>query len=216
MKGRASSARHSIKRLAVKCGAPLYRRFLSTDFCLFARALCKSPRGTGSACPSSRYLARTMAREAARAPRGLIVELGAGTGVVTRALLEQGIAADRLIVIERSPLLAAHLRKKFPQVRIVEGDAAHLGRLLAGLGLASADVTAVVSSLPLKSLPPTAVARIGRELDRVLPEGTLFVQFTYSLRAEEVGWRHTARCVRSRTVWRNVPPARVNSFAWGC
>ncbi|MDA8390630.1 MAG: methyltransferase domain-containing protein [Gammaproteobacteria bacterium] len=216
MKDRKSRTGHNLKRWAAKYGAPVYRHLLSADFSLFVRALCASPRGTGSACPSSRYLARTMAREAVRAKPGLVVELGAGTGVVTRALLEQGITPDHLVVIERSPLLAAHLREKFPHVRIIEGDAARLGQLLAGRGLAAADVTAVVSSLPLKSLPAISVARIGRELNRVLPAGTLFVQFTYSLRAGEVGWRHTARCVRSRTVWRNVPPARVNSFAWGC
>ncbi len=216
MIGQASAASGRRKHFASKYWTEAWTRFASRDICLFARALCAWPRGTGAACPSSRHLARTMAREAARAGSGLIVELGAGTGAVTRALLAQGIAPDRLVVVERSALLAAHLREKFPDVCVVQGDAARLGASFAHLGLDPSEVTAVISSLPLRSLPAATVARIGLELDRLLAEGTLFVQFTYSLRAEEVGWGHTARCVRSRTVWRNVPPARVNSFAWGC
>lgn len=216
MKGRVSPAGLSRTQSAVANLAGVWQRFQSSEICIFMRALCAWPQGIGSACPSSRYLARAMAREAAQVRDGLIVELGAGTGAVTRALLDQGIAPDRLVVIERSALLVAHLREKFPDIRIVEGDAAHLHQILDRLGFGPGHVGAVISSLPLRSLPAATVVRIGQALDRVLSAGTLFVQFTYSIGAEEVGWRYTAHCLRSCMVWRNIPPARVNSFAWGC
>lgn len=181
------------------------------DLRLFVRALCHGPQAMGAACPSSRYLANYMAAQAVSAARGLVVELGAGTGVITQALLDHGLSADQLIVVERSPLLVKHLRVRFPQLTVLEGDAARLVELLGR----RERVSTVVSSLPLRSLPQATVDRIGHELDAVLPKGATFIQFTYNLRCRAVDWAQEITCMRSRTIWRNVPPARVNIFAWG-
>ncbi|WP_297387887.1 hypothetical protein [Acidiferrobacter sp.] len=183
-----------------------------TDLRLFARAICSGPQAVGAACPSSRRLADYMASQAVSVCRGYIVELGAGTGVVTASLLEHGIAPERLIVVEKSALLAAHLKGRFPDVTILEGDAADLASLL---GWRAQRVSAVVSSLPLKSLPKSTVDQIGSALDAILPKGATFIQFTYSLRCRAIDWAQEVTCLHSRTIWRNVPPARVNVFAWG-
>ena len=182
------------------------------DLRLFARAICSGPQAVGAACPSSRHLADYMASQAVAAPRGYIVELGAGTGVVTASLLAHGIAPERLIVVEKSALLAAHLRERFPDVTILEGDAADLADLL---GWRAQRVSTVVSSLPLKSLPKSTVDQIGSALDAILPKGATFIQFTYSLRCRAIDWAQQITCLHSHTIWRNVPPARVNVFAWG-
>ena len=182
------------------------------DLRLFARALCSGPQAVGAACPSSRRLADYVASQAMAASKGDIVELGAGTGVVTASLLNHGIAPERLIVVEKSALLAAHLRERFPDVTILEGDAADLASLL---GWRAQRVSAVVSSLPLKSLPKSTVDQIGLALDAILPKGATFIQFTYSLRCRAIDWAQEITCLHSRTIWRNVPPARVNVFAWG-
>ncbi|ANB72670.1 hypothetical protein AYM40_10030 [Paraburkholderia phytofirmans OLGA172] len=63
---------------------------------------------------------------------GLVVELGAGTGAVIQALLDHGIQADRLLIIERSAALVTHLRSRFPRLRIIQGDAGTLGDFFAG------------------------------------------------------------------------------------
>ena len=183
-----------------------------TDLRLFARAICSGPQAVGAACPSSRRLADYMASQAVSASRGYIVELGAGTGVVTASLLDHGIAPERLIVVEKSALLAAHLKERFPDVIILEGDAVDLASLL---GWRAQHVSAVVSSLPLKSLPKSTVDQIGSALDAILPKGATFIQFTYSLRCRAIDWAQEITCLHSRTIWRNVPPARVNVFAWG-
>ena len=199
-----SLGKNTLRRLA---GA-----IFPTDLRLFARALCSGPQAVGAACPSSRRLADYMASQAVTASKGYIVELGAGTGVVTASLLDHGVAPGRLIVVEKSALLAAHLKERFPDVTILEGDAADLATLL---GWRAQRVSAVVSSLPLKSLPKSTVDQIGSALDAILPKGATFIQFTYSLRCRAIDWAQEITCLHSRTIWRNVPPARVNVFAWG-
>src|SRR5258707_12647936 len=95
----------------------------------------------------------TLARMQGR--MGHVIELGAGTGEVTKALLAAGIAPHRLALVERDPELAGFLRQNFPGPQIIEGDAAHLPGLLVANGVEH--IAAVVSSLPLLSLPSDAL-----------------------------------------------------------
>jgi phosphatidylethanolamine/phosphatidyl-N-methylethanolamine N-methyltransferase len=176
---------------------------------LFALETLKSPLEMGAICPSSGSLAQQVARQLPVDLPGKVVELGAGTGVITRALLRHGVPAHDLVAVERSPVLARRLRRSLPQITVAEGDAAHLAWLL---GSQRSQVRAVVSGLPLRSLPRPAVAMILSSLDDALAAGGLFVQFTYALRAplERVP-EHFTR-LASRIVWRNFPPARVDVF----
>src|SRR5438552_1441356 len=105
---------------------------------LFLKRWLRRPLAMGAVVPSGRLLAEAMAEttKAVLADRpGHVVELGAGTGEVTKALLAAGIPAERLALVERDPELARFLRGHFPagagRPRIIEGDAARLPRLLA-------------------------------------------------------------------------------------
>src|SRR5215207_8736368 len=93
---------------------------------LFARELISQPAAVGAVWPSSSQLAKGMAACVPADGKGSIVELGGGTGAVTQALLERGIAPERLLVVERSPAFVQHLRARFPSVKVVEGDATKL------------------------------------------------------------------------------------------
>src|SRR3977135_1255310 len=107
---------------------------------LFLKRWLRRPFAMGAVVPSGRLLAEAMAdtTKAVLAGRpGYIVELGAGTGEVTKALLAAGIAPERLALVERDPELARFLRRHFPGPRIIQGDAARLPRLLADHGVAS-------------------------------------------------------------------------------
>lgn len=183
---------------------------------LFLKRWLRRPFAMGAVVPSGRLLAEAMAGSTLAAIEGRtghVVELGAGTGEVTKALLATGIPAQRLALIERDPELAAFLRRHFPGPRIIEGDAARLPRLLADNGIAS--IAAVVSSLPLLSLPAEVVAGIVQGTFEALPRGAALVQFTYgptppvprSLR-ESLRLEGTS----GRRIWRNVPPAVVWTF----
>jgi len=167
----------------------------------------KSPTRIGAVVPSSRHLARAMAREVAGVGQGVIVELGAGTGSVTRALVEAGIPRERLVVVERDPDLYRLLKQHFPELTILKGDARELRRLLAPLGIREA--AAVVSSLPLISIPKLTRTRILAECFALLGDGQPLIQFTYGpvspIDRERLGviGRLAAR------VWKNLPPASV-------
>src|SRR5690606_27501302 len=85
---------------------------------LFLQELCATPGSIGAICPSSRYLASQMARQVPVDDSGLIIELGAGTGAITQALLDHGIAPERLLVVEYSGSFVQRLRTRFPQIKV--------------------------------------------------------------------------------------------------
>jgi phosphatidylethanolamine/phosphatidyl-N-methylethanolamine N-methyltransferase len=175
----------------------------------FFRSLIENPRLTGAVAPSGPHLARAMARAASGCGAGLVVELGPGTGPVTRALIEAGIARERLVLVEFDPGFCRLLSQRFAPVRVIQGDAFDLARTLAPL--AGQPVAAIVSSLPLlNSPPPRRAALIEQAFDLMGPAG-LFVQFTYGLRSPIP----RQACVNRYSghaggpIWRNLPPARV-------
>jgi phosphatidylethanolamine/phosphatidyl-N-methylethanolamine N-methyltransferase len=188
----------------------------SAGTALFLKRWLRRPLAMGAVMPSGRLLAEAMARTTKSVLEdrpGHVVELGAGTGEVTKALLAAGIAPERLALVERDPELAIFLRRHFPGPRIIEGDAARLSRLLADHGVGS--VAAVVSSLPLLSLPAGVVNGIVGGVFEVLPRGAALVQFTYGPTPP------VPRALRERLhldgahgkrIWRNVPPAVVWTF----
>lgn len=171
----------------------------------FVLELIRQPGKIGAVCSSSPILAQTMAKQVPLDRHGLVVELGAGTGAVTSALLERGIAPERLLVIEQSSAFVQHLRHRYPQITILRGDAAELERYVP----AGATVAAIVSSLPLRSLSSEEVTLITTQWRQLLPRKGRVVQFTYDLRGLT---RRTCQGFveqSGQVVWRNLPPARV-------
>ena len=161
--------------------------------------------GIGAIVPSSPHLAETMAGFIDPDRDGPVVELGPGTGVVTKAILNRGIAADRLTSIEYCEDFARLLRTRFKDVSIVRGDAYDLA---ASLGQ-HAPLAAVVSSLPLFTSPPAKRrALILDALDRLAP-GAPFIQFSYALVAPVKEERGLFTVSSSGWIWNNMPPARV-------
>ncbi len=183
---------------------------------LFLKRWLRRPFATGAVVPSGRLLAEAMAataRAAIDGRPGHVIELGAGTGGVTKALLAAGIAAERLVLVERDPEFATFLRRHFDGPRILEGDAARLPRLLAEHGIAP--VAAVVSSLPLLSLPAEVVNGIVAGAFEALPRGAALVQFTYGPKPpipRALRERLHLDGAHGRRIWRNVPPAVVWTF----
>jgi phosphatidylethanolamine/phosphatidyl-N-methylethanolamine N-methyltransferase len=136
-----------------------------------------------------------------------VIELGPGTGVVTQALLERGVAPERIVSIEYSADFCRLLEKRFTGVKIIEGDAYALERSLNGC--IAGPVSAVISSLPLLTQPPARRSGlIQASFDRLAP-GQPFIQFSYGLASPVPP--DTALFSTSHTGWvmKNVPPARV-------
>jgi len=170
----------------------------------------RAPISTGAVAPSSRHLAGAMARQAlaqAAIDDAPIIELGGGTGSVTEALLAAGLAPDRLIVVERDVRLFQVLRRRFPMLRIVQGDAGNLVDLMAGLGITRA--SSVVSGLPLLNMPMAVRRRIVDQSFALLGSGGAFVQFTYGFISPVAFAEHGLIGRVATRIWRNLPPAAV-------
>jgi len=183
---------------------------------LFLKRWLRRPLAMGAVVPSGRLLAEALALTAVaemKGREGHVIELGAGTGEVTKALLAAGIPANRLALVERDPELAAFLRRHFRGPQIVEGDASRLLQLLSGAGVSK--IATVVSGLPLLSLPSDVVTGIVHGVFEALPRGAALVQFTYGP-APPVpkALRENLHLVgaHGRRIWRNVPPAVVWTF----
>jgi phosphatidylethanolamine/phosphatidyl-N-methylethanolamine N-methyltransferase len=183
-------------------------QFATSDALHFFRAWISNPLRVASITPSSPALARLMV--AAIGPHtGPVIELGPGTGVFTRALLGQGVAEADLVLVEKGAEFADVLAGRFARASLLCIDAAEIGA--ATLPFA-APVGAVVSGLPLLSMPAGKVAAILAGSFVHMREDGAFYQFTYGprcpvptaileglgLKAERVG----------RTL-RNIPPAAV-------
>ncbi len=179
------------------------------DETAFLRRLIENPRLTGAVAPSGPFLSRAMARAVGDVGEGLVVELGPGTGPVTKALIEHGVARENLVLVEYDPSFCRMLRQRFQPARVVQGDAYDLEKTLAAF--AGAPIAAIVSSLPLLNQPPALRAKLIDDAFALMgPEG-VFVQFTYGLdspapRTTCVN-KYSGHC--SPPIWRNLPPARV-------
>ncbi len=172
----------------------------------------RDPLRTASVMPSSRELAAAMLAELPANTRR-VIELGGGTGALTRALLGYGIRADALLVLELNEELHAHLRARFPQVRVLLGDAQQLPLMAAENGfLAQGPADAIVSGLGLLSMPRETQAAILEAAFSCLRADGHFVQFTYGPQppvADEVARKLGLQVRRGTFVLRNVPPATV-------
>jgi len=180
------------------------------DAMLFQLLWLRNPLSIGAVAPSSDYLARAIANQVALDCPGVVVELGGGTGSITRALLTRVADPADLVVIEREPMLCTRLITRFPGIRVICGNARDLRKLLTEAGIGP--VRAVVSSLPLLSLSHSTRRQVLEEAFTVLAREGVFVQFTYGV-LSPVGSSHARKAgiIGRRTGWvlRNLPPATI-------
>ncbi len=182
-----------------------------SEYLMFLRELARSPLRTAALAPSSEALAALMVSEID--PRsGVVVELGPGTGRITEALLARGVPEERVIVVEANPRFARLLKRRFPRALVRIDKAEWLSRDPLPH---AAEISAVISGLPLPALGPFAQAKILRDWFAKLPRAPGFFQFTYApvspvapARLHDWG----LDCVRLGTVMLNMPPATVYRF----
>jgi phosphatidylethanolamine/phosphatidyl-N-methylethanolamine N-methyltransferase len=173
----------------------------------FIRSWIEKPISTGAVMPSSRVLARAMARYVDPESNGPVIELGPGTGPVTQALVRQGIDPARLVLVEFNPDFCRLLRARYPAATVVQGDAYRLRRLLDGY--VDEPAAAVVSGLPLVTKPLRTRLRLISDAMTLLAVGAPFVQFTYAMVPPIPRGLSGMRAEASELIWMNLPPARV-------
>ena len=173
---------------------------------LFFRRWLANPLQMGSIIPSSPALCRRVAALVTRAPEEVVLELGAGTGVVTRALLAAGVPAERLVVVEIVPEMAAHLRQALPGVTVLCGDAFALPKLLPPH--LHGRVGTAICGIPLVLLPLEQQRRFVQAVEAVAP-GRGFLLYSYCV-TSPLPWRALGlRAERRAWTPLNFPPASV-------
>jgi phosphatidylethanolamine/phosphatidyl-N-methylethanolamine N-methyltransferase len=173
----------------------------------FFRTWATSPLKMGSVTPTSRALADLMVKHAHPDPAGYVLETGPGTGVVTEALIRAGIPPQRIVSLEYDKGFCRLLRKRFPKVHLLQGDALDLDTALADFR--DVKFSAALSGIPLLNLPKAKRAPylLGL-LDRLVPGGVVS-QLSYSLTPpqEPIAGRLAVR--KSKWVTANFPPGRA-------
>ncbi|UFX45350.1 methyltransferase [Bradyrhizobium sp. 41S5] len=173
----------------------------------FLRSWIEKPLHMGAVMPSGRLLARTMAQYVDREAEGPVVELGPGTGAITNALIEHGVDQKRLVLVEYNPGFCALLRERYPQAKVVQGDAYRLRDTL--WDVLKSPASAVVSGLPLVTKPMLTRLKLVRDAFLALAPGAPFVQFTYSVAPPIPKSLPGVSTEASERIWMNLPPARV-------
>ncbi len=173
------------------------------------------PTRTGAIAPSSQYLARTMVEWIDLPKAKTVLEYGPGTGVFTSRILERMPADARFVAIELNSKLAALFRQRHPNLILVEDSVANVGAICEKHGLEQVDC--IVCGLPWASFPESLQTRILDQMMTVMSSHGQFVTFAYlqglllppGRRFAALLPKYFTHVSKSRTVWRNLPPAFV-------
>ncbi|MBX2800252.1 MAG: hypothetical protein KTR31_21410 [Myxococcales bacterium] len=180
----------------------------------FLRQFLSKPVEIGALAPSGRQLARLMVSASELEPDHVVVELGAGTGPVTQAILDAR-AEGPLVSLEPNATLAGLLRRRFPEVDVDERPAQQLPEILQERGWGSVD--RFVSSLPFAIWPEELQNDVLDAVVATMAPGGRMVTFSYlqsqllpaSARLREQLTRRFSSVRRTRVAWMNLPPALV-------
>ena len=173
----------------------------------FFKTWMTSPLKMGAVSPTSRALARLMVETSTLDRDGYALELGPGTGVVTEAMLEWGMPAERIVAVEYDKDFSTLLRQRFPKVNIINGDALDLETTLGEFRTTT--FSSVLSGVPILTLPKAKrIGYVEGALDRAQPGGNM-TQLSYSLKPPQdaVPGRFTVE--KSKWIAFNLPPGRV-------
>jgi len=184
---------------------------MSGDAALFFGLWLRRPLHIAAITPSSTRLAAVMADLVDLSCPGPVLELGAGTGSLTRGLLRRGCSPERIVALEREARLAATLRREIPGITTIVGDATALADHLADRGIDR--LCAVVSSLPIKWFSLAAQRAVVLPcLSRLGPSGR-FLQMTNAVTSPVAIGPLGIAGRRIAHVWSNLPPAQIWAYS---
>jgi len=175
---------------------------------------------TAAISPSSIHLASAMLEPLPPRRVRIVVELGAGTGAITRVLLDELSPDATLLVFEINRRFFSYLKRNFsdPRLVLINSSAEHLDSELRRRGHHQVD--AVVSSLGLGFMSELQRHALFKRLLPFLHQNTVLTQYQYihglqfaNGRLRRLSLRPLLHryfgSVESRIIWRNLPPAWV-------
>jgi len=179
---------------------------VANDASVFFGLWLQKPLRIAAANPGGKRPADAIAACVDLSRPGPVLELGAGTGSLTRGLLRAGCRPERIIALEREPRLVAVMRRESPAMTVIEGEATRIGEHPAIRGR---QLCAVISSLPIKWFSTIEQFAVVRPcLDRLGPGGS-FIQLTnaFSSPLSEAQLGIVGREIGR--VWLNLLPAQI-------
>lgn len=163
--------------------------------------------GVGALLPTSSVTARRMA-DVIDPSSGLpVLELGAGTGVITKAILERGVRPRDLVSIEYAPHFCDILRERFAEVDVRNGDVFELDTVLADRHDQMFD--SVISAVPMLSFPLERRIDLMKNLLGRLPPGRPVIQITHGPLSPLPAMPELYTIAHFDFVVRNLPPAQL-------
>nr|WP_278116387.1 methyltransferase domain-containing protein [Mesorhizobium sp. WSM4875]WIE94777.1 methyltransferase domain-containing protein [Mesorhizobium sp. WSM4875] len=176
----------------------------------FFRCWQRDKRGVGAVMPTSVHAARRMA-SVIRPSSGLpVLELGAGTGVITRAILERGVRPQQLVSVEYSKDFYQRLKRCFPDVDVRLGDVFSLDEVLAERNGEQFDC--VISAVPLLSFPMVKRIALLENLLARIPAGAPVIQITYGPLSPVIKMPERYVVSHYDFIIRNIPPAQLWTY----
>ncbi|OHV63492.1 SAM-dependent methyltransferase [Mesorhizobium sp. LCM 4577] len=139
-----------------------------------------------------------------------MLELGAGTGVIIKAILETGIKPQQLVSVEYSEDFHHRLRRQFPDVDVRLGDAFSLDQVLAERK--SEQFDCVISAVPLLSFPMERRIALLEDLLARIPVGAPVIQITYGPLSPVIKMPDRYIVSHYDFVVRNIPPAQLWTY----
>lgn len=184
----------------------------------FLARFAARPTQVGALFPSSRELAEAMLEGIELKSGDIVIEFGPGTGAFTEAVLERLPEGAKYLGIERDPHFHGHLEDRFPGIDFHHGSAEELPDLLSHRGWEKPRL--ILSGLPFASMPLEIQELILTATRDTLHEEGEFRTFTYpvcwylsgSMRFRKVALNHFGEHRKSRTIHKNIPPAKVLSY----
>src|SRR5687768_14494772 len=178
----------------------------------FLQAFLKNPAKVGSIAPSSPELALKMLEGIEPAADNVVIELGVGTGAITK-FIQDIVPDDRSYLgIELDSSLVRLLRENFPEMNIVCGNAMETEAIHNRSGLGK--VGYIVCCLPFVSLPAKVRSGVLDQVDKYMQQGCEFRTLQYAhgyylpsaIKFRDLMRSRYGKEKRSSLVVKNVPP----------
>jgi phosphatidylethanolamine/phosphatidyl-N-methylethanolamine N-methyltransferase len=177
------------------------------EMLFFLRRWVRHPLRLGAVIPSSKALTTLVAEQVKMRPDRIVVELGPGTGCLTRSLLEAGVPKERLFVVELDPELCAYLKRALPEVQVIHGNACDLPSLIPQKY--HGGVSTVISGIPMTTLSHDIQRSIINAAFSLMDKEGELLQYTYRPISPIPAGRLGLSKKRVGVIFRNLPPATV-------
>lgn len=174
----------------------------------FFKESIRNIKTVGTITRSSKFLCKGMIKPVDFENADVIVELGAGDGVITEHILRSMKKDSKLLAFEVNELFCEQMREKIKDDRlvIVEDSAEKLGEYLAKHNLGKADY--VISALPFVGFPEELAVSIIKTSKEHMKDKGLYIQVHYSLLTKKL-YQSIFGNVDVSFVPLNIPPAFV-------